>query len=91
MNYSQSFTIYIDCETTAGHRYMMYTPVNEDELGDGTHIRHGLGTSSKDGNWHTFMRDLQTDLEQAQSGVIIEEVNGFLIRGSGRVDDATLG
>jgi RHS repeat-associated protein len=36
------------------------------------------------------MRDLQADLEQAQPGVIIEEVNGFLIRGSGRVDDIKL-
>jgi len=90
MNYSQGFTIYIDCETTAGHRYMTYRPVDEDELGDGTYVRYGLGTSARDGNWHTFMRDLQADLEEAQPGVTIEEVNGFLIRGSGRVDDIKL-
>ncbi len=43
-----------------------------------------------DGQWQTFYRDLQADLEEAQPGVTILEVNGFLIRGSGRVDDIRL-
>ena len=34
--------------------------------------------------------DLQADLADAQPGVTILEVNGFLIRGSGRVDDIKL-
>jgi len=72
------------------HRYMMYTPVDENELGDGTYVRYGLDKSVRDGNWHTFMRDLQADLEEVQPGVVIQEVNGFLIRGSGRVDDIKL-
>ena len=36
------------------------------------------------------MRDLQTDLDEAQSLVTILKVNGFLIRGSGKVDDIKL-
>jgi hypothetical protein len=36
------------------------------------------------------VRDLQADLKVAQPGVTILEVNGFLIRGSGRVDDIAL-
>ena len=47
----------------------------------------GLGTDAMDGQWHTFVRDLQADLNMAQPGVTILEVNGFLIRGSGMVDD----
>jgi hypothetical protein len=43
-----------------------------------------------DGQWHTFARDLQADLEASQPGVDILEVNAFLIRGSGRVDDILL-
>ena len=47
----------------------------------------GLGTAPMDGQWHTFARDLQAALGDAQPGVTILEVNAFLIRGSGRVDD----
>ena len=43
-----------------------------------------------DGQWHTYVRDLQADLNTAQPGVTILEVNGFLIRGSGMVDDIKL-
>ena len=43
---------------------------------------YGLGTGARDGQWHTFVRDLQTDLDAAQPGVIINEVNSFLIRGN---------
>ncbi len=35
-------------------------------------------------------RDLQRDLETAQPGVELLEVNGFLIRGNGRVDDVIM-
>jgi hypothetical protein len=90
MKYSESFTVYVDLETTAGHRYLQYRPVNTSSLGTGEYVFYGLGTSAADGQWHTFVRDLQVDLELAQPGVTILEVNGFLIRGSGLVDDIRL-
>ena len=90
MKYSESFTIYIDVQTTEGHRYIYYTPSNYNGLGEGQYVHHGLGSDVIDGQWHTFARDLQSDLEEAQPGVTILEVNGFLIRGSGKVDDIKL-
>jgi len=90
MRYSQSFTIYVNVNTTAGQRYLTYTPVNGNDLGSGTYAHHGLGTTAKDGQWHTFTRDLQADLQDAQPGAVIRSVNGFLILGSGRVDDIKL-
>ena len=90
MNYTETFTIYIDLETTAGHRYLTYTPSNMSQLGAGEYVYYGLGTDAMDGQWHTFVRDLQADLNTAQPGVTILEVNGFLIRGSGMVDDIKL-
>ena len=90
MKYSESFTIYIDVQTTEGHRYIYYTPSNYNGLGEGLYVHHGLGRDVTDGQWHTFARDLQSDLEEAQPGVTILEVNGFLIRGSGKVDDIKL-
>ena len=64
--------------------------MNTSSLGTGTYVHHGLGASAKDGQWHTFTRDLQADLEAAQPGNTILEVNGFFIRGSGRVDDISM-
>ena len=90
MQYSEGFTVYIDVNTTAGHRYIYYTPADDNSLGGGKYVHHGLGSGVIDGQWRTFVRDLQVDLEDAQPGVSIEEVNGFFIRGSGRVDDIKL-
>ncbi|PQP33281.1 hypothetical protein C6A36_00015 [Desulfobacteraceae bacterium SEEP-SAG10] len=90
MKYSEFFTVYVDIETTAGQRYMVYKPVDFDDLGDGGYVYHGLGSDTIDGQWHTFVHDLQTDIEEAQPGVTILEVNGFYIRGSGSVDDIGL-
>ncbi|NTW88616.1 MAG: hypothetical protein HGB26_05735, partial [Desulfobulbaceae bacterium] len=39
------------------------------------------------GQWHTFIRDLEYDLKEAQPDNELQAVLGFLIRGSGRVDD----
>ena len=90
MNYSEDFVVYIDVETSAGHRYLYYTPSDDDRLGSEKYVHHGLGSHITDGGWHTFTRDLQADLHEAQPGVGLVEVNGFLIRGSGRVDKIQL-
>ena len=90
MKYSEYFVVYMDVVTTAGHRYIFYTPDDYDALGTGEYVHRGLGSGVISGQWHTFVRDLQADLEEAQPGEEILEVNGFLIRGSGRVDDIKL-
>ena len=90
MKYAESFSVYIDMETTAGHRYLKYIPADNFSLDGGETVHHGLGADAEDGQWHTFIRDLQADLAEVQPGVIITEVNGFLIRGSGLVDDIRL-
>ena len=90
MKYSESYTVYISVDTTSGHRYIYYTPVNYNNLGTGEYVHYGLGSYTKDGGWRTFERDLEADLHQAQPNVDIIDVNAFLIRGSGYVDDIIL-
>jgi len=90
MAYSEDFTVYVDVETTAGQRFLYYTPEDTDRLGTQRYVHHGLGSGVIDGLWHTFFRDLETDLEQAQPGESVLEVNGLFIRGSGKVDDVRL-
>ena len=65
-------------------------PVNRDPLGEGKIVQFGLGKRAADGAWRTFVRDLQADLEKAQPGLKILKVNGFTVRGSGKVDDISL-
>lgn len=87
MNFSESFNVYVVVDTTAGQRYLYYTNVEADYLGDSGYIHHGLGTAAASGTWQTFERDLVADLHDAQPGVTLLDVNGFWARGSGRFDD----
>ena len=90
MKYDENFMIYVEVQTTTGYRYLQYEPINGDHLGASSQVRLGLGTGTKDGQWHTFVRDLQADLTKAQEGVQILQVNTFAIRGSGKIDDMKL-
>ncbi len=87
IKFSEPFSIFIDIQTSLGQRYIQYTNSNSSALGAGQYIKHGLGASSIDGEWHTFIRDLQTDLNAAQPEAIILAVNSLLVRGSGKLDD----
>lgn len=89
MRYNENFIVYIAAQTSDGFRYIYYTSSASDNLGTGTYIHHGLGSEIRDGNWHTVVRDLESDLQDAQPGNQLEAVLGFLIRGSGMVDDIT--
>ena len=90
MKYAEDFVICAGVDTTDGYRSIRYKPIDWDELGSDSPVRFGIGSGARDGQWHTFVRDLQADLERAQSGVKILRVNSFWIRGSGRVDDIKL-
>jgi len=90
MKYAEAFILYVEVQTTKGYRYFQYEPLAKDYLGNSSQVRLGLGTDVKNGQWHTFVRDLQADLERAQPGVKILQVNAFSIRGSGLIDDVKL-
>ena len=92
MNFSENYYVFISVMTTKGHRYIYYTPMSKN-LGlthHNTYIHFGLGTDSKDGKWHTFARSLEADLKQYEPDNTLLTVNGFLVRGSGKVTDITL-
>ncbi|WP_321778399.1 RHS repeat-associated core domain-containing protein, partial [Sulfurimonas sp.] len=89
MKYSDSFVIYISIQTTKGHRYIYYTASDTDKgmHENGTYIHHGLGADAYNGSWKTFTRNLEADLKEYDGDNELISVNGFLIRGNGRVDD----
>ncbi len=89
--YNESYVIYISVDTAQGHRYLYYSASNSDGLGTAPgYIHHGLGTQTLDNNWHSISRDLAADLAEVEPDNTIIDVNGFLIRGSGRVDNIKL-
>ena len=91
MKYNESYNIYIRVMTTNGARYIYYTPSDTSNGGTNEYVHLGLGTSTRNGTWLTFTRDLQADLAQFQPGNTITQINAFLVRGSGFIDDIEVG
>ncbi|MBK1619864.1 hypothetical protein CKO42_15720 [Lamprobacter modestohalophilus] len=88
LKYAEAFHVYVDIETSRGQMYLEYTPVDESSTWVWReYVHHGLGTALTDGRWHHFERDLAADLADGYPDAQLERVNGFLIRGSGRVDN----
>ena len=90
MKTGEYYSINIEVLTSSGFRYLRYKPEDTDVLGSGTMVEYGLGSATKNNQWYTFTRDLQQDLKDAQPDNTILEVNAFLLRGSGRIDDIKL-
>jgi len=94
MKYSGDYMIYVRVSTKFGYRYLYYTDSNKNygQVGyDSPHyIHNGLGTTSNDGTWRTFTRDLSADLKRHQPLNEIISVDGFFVRGSGFIDDVEL-
>jgi len=94
MKYSEDFMIYVRLTTKFGYRYLYYTDSNKNygEVGykKPHYIHNGLGTTSNDGTWRTFSRNLSADLKRHQPMNEIISVDGFFVRGSGLIDDVKL-
>lgn len=90
MNYSERFLIYVQLQTTGGRRYIQYKEGVEPPLGRGRYVIIGLGSGIKDGTWRAFERNLDDDLHSIFPNEQILLVNGFIIRGSGKIDGIEL-
>lgn len=89
MKYDEMFTVYIIVKTEDGNRYLWYTP-KDSSMGlvwGGRYIHHGLGADAVNGEWHTFSRDLEVDLQKYSPELHVLEIKAFLVRGSGYIDD----
>ncbi len=90
MKYSENYTIYIRLELEDGqYKYLVYQPRDKDLGFRSGHVYIGLGANSKDGSWQTFTRDVKADFAK-YSDANISAIHGFLVRGSGFIDDVFL-
>jgi len=95
MSFSENYILYVRINTTQGYRYLYYTPTDYNygiyQGYDVPHyIHHGLGSNSVEGSWRTFTRDLEADLKEFNPDNTFISVDGFFVRGSGRIDDIEL-
>jgi len=90
MNYAEDFTIYISAETQNGRRYFTFTPQDDDRGLKGEYILLGLGSNSNNGQWQYFQKNLKGILKRFEPNNELLEINAFMIRGSGRLDDIAL-
>lgn len=90
MKSSHKFSVQVDVDTTEGSFRLVYSPVVRDGQERNGLLHLGLGSDVLDGRWHTFVRDLQADLQRAHPNAAITRVNGFAVRGGGRVDNVSL-
>jgi hypothetical protein len=88
MKFSESYGFFVTVETTKGHRYLYYDATNTNRgLLYNEYIHHGISTGYMDGKWHTVTVDLEADLQEYEPDNSIVRITGFLIRGSGLIDN----
>jgi len=91
MNVEGKYKLYIYIDTTDGLRYLYYSYHDKDKgLISHKYVHHGLGRDSKDGEWHTYTRDLEKDLKKYEPNNSIVAVNGFRFQGDAKIDDISL-
>lgn len=90
MKYDETYIVVAKVTTNSGNRYLSYKPEDTHGLGSGTTVNFGLGSSTTDGKWHRYVRDLKADLSLAQPNVKIQSVSSLRVRGSGLIDDVKL-
>jgi len=90
MKTDKAYYVFVSLDTKKGHRYVYYTNASNNNGKNGKYIHHGLGSTSSNGNWHNFTRNLEADLKEYESDNSIIAVEGFLVRGNVRLDDIAL-
>jgi len=91
MNFNESFQLFVRIMTNDGPRYIYYTD-HATSLGkrDGTYIHIGLGATVSNGTWQNFSRDVSVDLKKYEPTNQLVAINGFMVRGSGMIDNVQL-
>lgn len=88
-NFSDDFIIFVSVLLDNGSvKYLSYSPNLHPQINDVFPFM--LPEASKDGDWHTYTRDLQEDINHYLSGRQIESILDFQVRGSGYLDDIAL-
>ncbi len=88
---SGGFLLDVVVETQNGLRYIRYSDTEVDMgIESGNILNKALGYSASDGTWHTFTKDLESDLKSYESNNSLIAIDGIVIRGNCKIDDIEL-
>ena len=79
---SEDFNIFVSLQTIKGHRSLIYTSSTENGWG-----YYGLGSSSTDGRWHRYSREIDKELKSIEPNNKIIAIDRLFIRGRLMIDD----
>ena len=91
MKSSGGYIIYIAANTSNGARYIKYSDDDFTQSGINSNVvDYGLGYSSSNGEWHTFIRDIDADIKKFEPANNLLSIEGFLMMGSAEIDNLEL-
>jgi antitoxin (DNA-binding transcriptional repressor) of toxin-antitoxin stability system len=91
LSVNQLQRIYFRVDTNSGLKYLRYRPENLNCYAqDSTYVYCGIGTEGDDGQRHTYIRDLQADMDIVFPGEVINNVSAVYIRGDSKIDNIIL-
>jgi len=83
--------VYVEMRTSRGRRVFKFNPDDRDTgFRFGYRYEIGLGSDTRDGQWHEYRFDLNALVQSAEPGVTLERCTGLWVRVPGVVDVATL-
>jgi len=80
MKTSNPFFIYILVQTTDGDRLLYYNGINRNYKMSGIAIHHGLGNNAINNQWHTYSRDLDSDIKDFEPNNNFISIKSFKIK-----------
>ena len=81
--------VYIQVDTSAGMKYLVYSDGVSSDSNDPDLIYVGLGNIA-DGQWQAVFRDLDADLKTVLPQAQLNSVKGFFVYGSMKLDNISL-
>lgn len=85
--FSEYYALYVEVSTRLGSREIKYTPDSGAPDLNGSQVRIRLGEGTRNGAWQTFERDLNADLQRVEPDNALTSIDGFYVKGSGRLDN----
>ena len=88
---NSTFKIYLFVNTLNGKREIKYSNTDIGTKGiQGNEIYFGVGEDASDGKWHTFIRDITTDVKYFENNNSLLSIDGLLVVGNSKIDDLEL-
>ena len=88
---SNNFEIYLLVNTLKGAKKIKYSNSDIEIKGvQGDEIHFGIGDTASDGEWHTFIRDIEADVEYFDTTNRLLSIDGLLVVGNSKIDDLEL-